>query len=101
MATDKTNKLNVYKVPERTKKKVRTFLNDFLKEHDISKPEVIKKMSAEYGRTTSKAAFYDKFTRASFKLVEVMEILDLYGYELKIVPKRAIKASENECNNLR
>ncbi len=99
MTTNKTNKLNVYKVPERTKKKVRAFLNDFLKEHDISKPEVIKKMSTEYGRTTSKAAFYDKFTRASFKLVEVMEILDLFGYELKIVPKRTIEGSESECNN--
>lgn len=94
MTTNKTNKLNVYKVPERMKKKVRAFLNDFLKEHDISKPEVIKKMSAEYGRTTSKAAFYDKFTRASFKLVEVMEILDLFGYELKIVSKRAIEHAE-------
>ena len=51
-------------------------------------------MSAEFGRTTSKAAFYDKFTRASFKLVEVMQILDLFGYELKIVPKRAIGHAE-------
>ncbi len=100
MTTDKTSKLNVYKVPERMKKKVRAFLNDFLQEHDIPKPEVINRMSAEFGRTTSKAAFYDKFARASFKLVEVMQILDLFGYELKIVPKVPIEACENECKDL-
>ena len=94
-----TNDVNTYKVPERMKKRVRAFLNDFLKEHDIAKTEVVKRMSAEFGRTSSKTALYDKFARASFKLVEVMQILDLFGYELKIVPKVPIEASKNECNN--
>ena len=101
MTTNKKNEINTYKVPEKMKKRVRAFLNDFLNEHEISKTEVVERMSNEFGRTTSKTALYDKFARASFKLVEVMQILDLFGYELKIISKVPIEASENECNNQR
>lgn len=39
----------------------------------------------------------DKFNRALFKLSEVMEIADLFGYELKFVKKEAIEDFEKEC----
>ena len=99
MGKQKTTEQQTYQVPEEIKRRLTDFMNDFLKEHEISKSGLARKMNAELGRSASKTAMMDKFSRASFKLSEVMEILDLYGYELKIVPKRAIEASENECNN--
>ena len=92
MTKNKTSEQQTYQVPEGIKQKVRDFMNDFLKEHEITKTGLARKMNAELGRSASKTAMMDKFARASFKLSEVMEILDLYGYELKIVPKRAIEA---------
>ncbi len=101
MTVKNTNKQTPYKVPARMKKKVRAFLGSFLEEHEISIPELVGRMHDKLGRSSSTSSMYDKFSRASFKLSEIMEILDLYGYELKIVPNRAIEGSESECNNLR
>ena len=39
----------------------------------------------------SRTNFLNKVARSSFKLTEVMQILDLFGYELKIVRKSAIE----------
>ena len=94
MGKQKTTEQQTYQVPEEIKQRVRAFMNEFLKEHEISKSGLVRKMNAELGRSASKTAMMDKFSRVSFKLTEVMEILDLYGYELKIVPKRAIEHAE-------
>ena len=99
MTKQKTTEQQTYQVPEEIKQRVRDFMNDFLKEHELSKSGLVRKMNAELGRSASKTAMMDKFSRASFKLSEVMEILDLYGYELKIVPKRAIEAPKSSKSN--
>ena len=92
MSKKKTVEQQIYQVPEEVKQKVRDFMNSFLKENELTKTGLVKRMNAELGRSASKTAMMDKFARASFKLSEVMEILDLYGYELKIVPKSEIEA---------
>lgn len=99
MTKQKTTEQQTYQVPEEIKQRVRDFMNDFLKEHELSKSGLVRKMNAELGRTASKTAMMDKFSRASFKLSEVMEILDLYGYELKIVPKETIEAPKSPKSN--
>lgn len=99
MGKQKTTEQQTYQVPEEIKQRVRDFMNDFLKEHEISKSGLVRKMNAELGRSASKTAMMDKFSRASFKLSEVMEILDLYGYELKIVPKKAIETLKSPKSN--
>lgn len=99
MSKQKTTEQQTYQVPEEIKQRVRTFMNDFLKEHEISKSGLVRKMNVELGRSASKTAMIDKFTRASFKLSEVMEILDLFGYELKIIQKVPIEACKNECKD--
>lgn len=97
MAKDKTNEHAKYQVPNQIKNKVREFMNDFLKEHEITKTEMVRRMNEQLGRSASKTSMFDKFARASFQLAEVMQILDLFGYELKIVPKGQIEGTEEKC----
>ena len=37
----------------------------------------------------------NKFARATFKTAELMDIAELFGYELKFVPKTQIEGNEN------
>ncbi len=83
-----------YIVPDQVKSRVRDFMNTFLQEQNISKPKLAKLMHEKFGRSSCRTSMLDKFSRASFKLSEVMEIADLFGYELKFVPKDPNRGSE-------
>jgi hypothetical protein len=69
-------------------------MNTFLKEQNISKPKLALLMHEKLGRSSCRTSMLDKFNRASFKLSEVIEILDLFGYELKFVPKDPDRGTE-------
>jgi len=72
-------------------------MNTFLQEQNISKPKLAMLLHERFGRSSCRTSMLDKFNRASFKLSEVMEIADLFGYELKFVKKEAIEDFEKEC----
>ena len=100
---DKKKKRNTisppkYKVPEDVKEQARVFLKDFLKEQNIKPPALATMCKEAYGRSDSRISMINKFKRSSFKLTEVMQIVDLFGYELKIVPKTLIEQN-NKTNS--
>ena len=80
-----------YQVPEEVKQQARVFLKEFLKEQNIKPPALAIKCKEVYGRSDSRISMINKFKRSSFKLTEVMQIADLFGYELKFVKKQAIE----------
>ena len=80
-----------YRVPEEVKQQARVFLQDFLKEQNIKPPALASMCKEAYGRSDSRISMINKFKRSSFKLTEVMQIADLFGYELKFVKKQAIE----------
>ena len=81
-----------YIVPEQVKDRVKAFMNDFMEANNLTKKGLAELMQDKLGRSGCRTSLVKKFSKATFQLSEVMEILDLYGYELKIVPKRAIEA---------
>lgn len=84
-----------YIVPDQTKKRVQTFMNDFMDSQKLTKAGLAKLLEEKLGRSGCRTNLVKKFSKATFQLSEVMEILDLYGYKLKIIPKRAIEHPEN------
>ena len=90
-----------YIVPDQVKDRVKAFMNDFMEANNLTKKGLAELMQDKLGRSGCRTSLVKKFSKATFQLSEVMEILDLFGYELKIVPKVPIEASESECNNSR
>lgn len=90
-----------YIVPDQVKDRVKAFMNDFMEANNLTKKGLAELMQDKLGRSGCRTSLVKKFSKATFQLSEVMEILDLFGYELKIVQKVPIEASENECNNQR
>ena len=78
--------------PDQVKDRVKAFMNDFMEANNLTKKGLAELMQDKLGRSGCRTSLVKKFSKATFQLSEVMEILDLYGYELKIVPKRAIEA---------
>ena len=66
-------------------------MNDFMEANNLTKKGLAELMQDKLGRSGCRTSLVKKFSKATFQLSEVMEILDLFGYELKIVPKRAIE----------
>ena len=81
-----------YIVPDQVKDRVKAFMNDFMEANNLTKKGLAELIQDKLGRSGCRTSLVKKFSKATFQLSEVMEILDLYGYELKIVPKRAIEA---------
>lgn len=83
-----------YIVPGQVKDRVKAFMNDFMEANNLTKKGLAELMQDKLGRSGCRTSLVKKFSKATFQLSEVMEILDLFGYELKIVPKRAIEHAE-------
>jgi len=87
--------MTVKKVSKNTKQiqdKARTMLKDFIKEQGTNASYIACKLKeVDKYNSDSRTNFLNKVARSSFKLTEVMQILDLFGYELKIVPKTSIE----------
>ena len=84
-----------YKVPDEIRSRVRDFMNNFMKEQNMTKSALAELMHEKLGRSGCRPSLVKKFSNATFQLAEVMEILDLFNYELKIVPKTEIEQLEN------
>lgn len=76
-----------YVVPNHIKDRVRQFMNEFITEHNLTKSALAELMHEKLGRSACRPSLVKKFSKATFQLSEVMEILDLFDCELKIVPK--------------
>ena len=85
-----------YKVPDEVRNRVRNFMNDFMQEQNMTKSALAELMHEKLGRSGCRPSLVKKFSNATFQLAEVIENLDLFHYELKIVPKTSIEASENK-----
>lgn len=48
--------------------------------------QVVKELNSRYNRETSVQNFSAKLKRESLKYTEVVEVLDIIGYEIKWVP---------------
>ena len=83
-----------YIVPDKVKARVKAFMNDFMEANNLTKKGLAELMQDKLGRSGCRTSLVKKFSKATFQLSEVIEILDLFGYELKIVPKRAIEHAE-------
>lgn len=88
-----------YIVPDQVKDRVKAFMNDFMEANNLTKKGLAELMQDKLGRSGCRTSLVKKFSKATFQLSEVMEILDLFGYELKIVPKRAIEAPKSPKSN--
>ena len=85
-----------YKVPDEIRSRVRDFMNNFMKEQNMTKSALAELMHEKLGRSGCRPSLVKKFSNATFQLAEVMEILDLFNCELKIVPKTQIEAPGNK-----
>ena len=85
-----------YKVPDEIRNRVKDFMNGFMKEQNLTKSALAELMHEKLGRSGCRPSLVKKFSNATFQLAEVMEILDLFNCELKIVPKTSIEAAENK-----
>jgi len=90
------NKYPKYIVPDEVKNKVKQFMEKFLKDNNLTKKGLAQLMQEKLGRSGRRESLVKKFTKGTFQLSEVMEILDMFNYELHIVPKSEIEPSENE-----
>ncbi len=88
-----------YEVPEGVKEQARAFLKAFMDKQSIKPPALAIKCKEIYGRSDSRTSMLNKIKRASFKLTEVMQIVDMFGYELKIVPKTLIEGMESNTKD--
>ena len=87
--------MTVKKVSKNTKQiqdKARTMLKDFIQEQGVNASYIANKLKeVDKYNSDSRTNFLNKLARSSFKFTEVMQIVDLFGYELKIVPKTSIE----------
>ena len=92
------NNYTKYIVPDEVKNRVIQFMEKFLKDNNLTKKGLAQMMQEKLGRSGCRESLVKKFTKGTFQLSEVMEILDMFDYELQIVPKRAIEGGESAVN---
>ncbi len=85
-----------YIVPDQIKKRVQDFLNEFMESQNLTKAGLARILEEKLGRSGCRTNLVKKFSKATFQLSEVIEILDLFDCKLKIVPKASIEAAENK-----
>ncbi len=84
-----------YQASEEQKEQARRLVKEFLKEKNVSILQLAKLLNEKYGRSASAPNIMNKLARSSFKITELIDIVDLFGYELKIVPKNSIEGKDN------
>ena len=80
-----------YIATDERKEQVRRLLKDFLKEQNTSVYRLAKRLNESYGRSASDSNLLNKLSRASFKVTELMDIAELFGYEVKFAKKQPTK----------
>ena len=79
-----------YIATEERKEQARRLVKDFLQEQNTSVYRLARMLNETYGRSASDSNLLNKLARSSFKVTELMDIVELFGYELKFVPKTLI-----------
>ena len=90
----------IYKVSDEQKESIRTLVKDFLKEQNISVYKLAKMLNERYGRSGSVSNILNKLSRATFKISELMDIAELFDYEVKFVPKNPIEGHQDNTPKL-
>ena len=90
---------DIYKPSEEQKELIRRLVKDFLQEQNTSVYKLAQMLNETYGRSGSVSNLLNKLSRATFKTSELMDIADLFGYEVKFVKKQAIEGHENKQEN--
>ena len=85
-----------YIVPDQIKKRVQNFMNEFMESQKLTKAGLARILEEKLGRSGCRTNLVKKFSNATFQLAEVIEILDLFHCELKIVPKTQIETPVNK-----
>lgn len=80
-----------YIATEERKEQARRLVKDFLQEQNTSVYRLARMLNEAYGRSASDSNLLNKLSRSSFKVTELMDIAELFGYELKFVPKTLIE----------
>lgn len=88
-----------YIATDERKEQLRSLIKDFLKEQNTSIYRLARMLKETYGRSGSDSNLLNKLTRSSFKVTELMDIAELFDYELKIVPKSAIEGKKSKHEN--
>ena len=52
-------------------------------------------LNEKYGRSGSVSNLLNKLSRATFKISELIDIAELFDYEIKFVPKPSIEGHED------
>ena len=89
----------IYKVSGEQKERIRRLVKDFLQEQNTSVYKLAQMLEKTYGRSGSVSNLLNKLSRATFKISELMDIADLFGYEIQFVKKQAIEGHENLTDN--
>lgn len=84
-----------YIATEERKEQARRLVKEFLQEQNTSVYRLARMLNEAYGRSASDSNLLNKLSRSSFKITELMDIAELFGYELKFVPKGTIEGHEN------
>ena len=66
-----------------------------MESQNLTKAGLARLLEEKLGRSGCRTNLVKKFSKATFQLSEVMEILDLFHCELKIIPKTEIEQLEN------
>ena len=90
---------DIYKPSEEQKERIRTLVKGFLSEQNTSVYKLAQMLEKTYGRSGSVSNLLNKLSRATFKISELMDIADLFGYEIQFVKKQAIEGHENKQEN--
>ena len=80
-----------YIATDERKEQARRLVKDFLQEQNTSVYRLARMLNETYGRSASDSNLLNKLARSSFKVTELMDIVELFGYELKFVPKTLIE----------
>jgi len=89
----------IYNATEEQKEQVRKLIKDFLQEQNTSIYKLAQMLNEAYGRSGSVSNILNKMARSSFKVTELIDIADLFGYELKFVKKQAIEGSKKSVKS--
>lgn len=96
MSNPKTPK---YTATNERKEQARKLVKDFLQEQNTSVYRLARMLNESYGRSASDSNLLNKLARSSFKVTELMDIAELFGYELKFVKKEAIEDIQKITKN--
>lgn len=93
MSNPKTPK---YTATDERKEQTRRLVKDFLQEQNTSVYRLARLLNESYGRSASDSNILNKLNRASFKVTELMDIADLFGYEIKFIKKEPIEGLKDK-----